>query len=221
VSASVRGIGCCGHHQYVWLGLVRLLHQLEALQYAEAVLLVDHHQAQLVELDFLFNQGVRSDDQLRLAAIDEAARLALAVFVERAGEQNDAIAAGRALKQLARGQKMLRGQNLRGRHQGCLVAVFHGHQHGLQRDDGLAGAYIPLEQTAHGAGAAHIGHDLAEGTFLRFCGMEGKHFADGFADLVGGSEADAHPLPHAPALEFEAQFEEEEFFEDEAAVGFG
>jgi hypothetical protein len=42
------------------------------------------------------------------------------------------VLARRPLQQLARGQIVLRGQNLGGRHQRRLVAVFHGHQHGLQ-----------------------------------------------------------------------------------------
>ena len=47
---------------------------------------------------------------------------------------------------------MLRGEDLRGRHQRGLVAVFDGHEHGLQGDDGLAGADVALQQAAHGLG---------------------------------------------------------------------
>jgi hypothetical protein len=49
--------------------------------------------------------------------------------------------------------------------------------------------------------------------------MEGQDFADGFADFVSGCEWDARALAQAAALEFEAEFEEEEFFEDETAMG--
>ena len=210
-----------GHDQHVGLRLVRLLHQLEALQNAEAVLLVDDDEAEPIELDFFFDQGVGADDQLRLAAVDEAAIGALAVFVERAGEQNDAVAAGGALEQLARGEKMLRGKDLGGRHQRGLVAVFDGDEHGLQGDDGFARAHIALQQAAHGTGLAHVGDDFAEGAFLRRGGMEGQHFADGFADFVGGGERDAGALAHAAAFQLEAQFEEEQFFKDQAAMGGG
>ena len=149
------------------------------------MLLVDDDEAEAVELDFFFDQRVGADDQLRLAAVDEAAGVALAVFVERAGQQHDAIVAGGALQQLARGQKMLRGENLGGRHERGLVAVFHGHEHGLQGDDGLARADIALQQAAHGAGVAHVGHDFAQRALLRGGGMEGQDLADGFADFVG------------------------------------
>ena len=80
-----------GHHQHVRLGLigsrlVGLLHQLEALQNPEAVLLIDHHQPQPAELDLLFDERMGPDHQLRLAAIDLAPRRALAVFRERASQ---------------------------------------------------------------------------------------------------------------------------------------
>ena len=79
-----------GHHQHIRLAPDSgFLHQLEALHHAETVLLVHHHQAQPVELDLLFNQRVRADDQLRLAAIDLSAGAALAVLGERAGQQRN------------------------------------------------------------------------------------------------------------------------------------
>ena len=116
---------------------------------------------------------------------------------------------------------MLGGQDFGGRHEGGLVAVLHGDEHGLQRDDGLAGADIALEEAAHGVGLLHVGDDFAQGAFLRGGGVEGEDLADGFADLVAGLEGDAGALAEAAAFELEAEFEEEELFEDEAAVGGG
>ena len=81
----------CRHHQHVGFGLIRLLHQLEALQHAEAVLLINYDQAKAIEFHFFFDQRMGADDQLRFAAIDQAAVGALAVFIERTGEQDDAI----------------------------------------------------------------------------------------------------------------------------------
>ena len=92
-------------------------------------------------------------------------------------------------QQLARGEIVLRGEDFGGRHQRGLIAVFDGHQHGLQRDDGLAGAYVALQQAAHGARLAHVGDDLAEGSLLRGGGMEGQHFANAAADGVIGGKA--------------------------------
>ena len=67
------GNGRRGHDQHVGLGLVGLLHQFEALQDAEAVLLIDDDEAEAIELDFFFDERVGADDELRFAAVDEAA----------------------------------------------------------------------------------------------------------------------------------------------------
>ena len=56
--------------------------------------------------------------------------------VRRAGEQGDAIA-GR-LEHTPRRQVVLRGQDLRGRHQGHLVSVLDGDHRRLERNDGFA-----------------------------------------------------------------------------------
>src|SRR6185437_14427088 len=113
---------------------------------------------------------------------------------------------------------MLRGENFSRRHQRGLVAVFDGHQHGLKRHDGLAGADVTLEEPAHWIGLAHVGYNLAQRALLCGGGMKGKHLADGFADAVVGGEGNAGPFAHAAALELEAEFEEEQLFEDETAV---
>ncbi len=145
---------------------------------------------------------------------------AFAVFVERAGEQNDAVLARRALEQLARGEEVLGCENLGGRHQCGLVAVLHGHQHGLQSHDRLARSDVTLQEAAHGTGLTHVRHNLAKRAFLRGGWMERQHLADGLAYLVIRSKADARSLAHAAALELEAQFEEEQLFEDKASVGW-
>ena len=119
------------HHQHIRLCLIGFLHQLEALQNAEAVLLIHHHQPQAVEFHLFLNQRMGANHQLRLATVDQAARVALALLCERAGQQRNPIAARRALQQLAKAEKMLRCQNLGGRHQRRLVAVLHGHHHCL------------------------------------------------------------------------------------------
>ncbi len=89
-----------GHHQHIGLGdIIRiggvgLLHQAKALHHAEAMLLVDDDQAELVELDCLLNERMRADHQLRVALRDVMTRLLLAARLLRAGEQHDAIAGG-------------------------------------------------------------------------------------------------------------------------------
>ena len=114
---------------------------------------------------------------------------------------------------------MLCRQNLRGRHQRRLVSVFHGHQHGLQRHNGLARPHIALQQAAHGARLAHVGHNLAQAALLRRRGMKRQYLADGLAHFVRGRERNAHPVPHPPPLQFQPQFEKKQLFENQPAMG--
>lgn len=83
----------CRHHQNIRLGSVRLLHQAEALQDAKAVLLVDDDNAEVREVDLFFNQSMGSDNEIGFSMEDAAAGELLLVIVERAREQDDAIAA--------------------------------------------------------------------------------------------------------------------------------
>jgi len=74
----------------------------------------------------------------------------------------------------------------------------------LEGDDRFAGAYVSLEESAHGLGAAHVVDDFAEDSFLRGRGFEGEDLFEGFADFVVGDEGCALALAEASALEFEA-----------------
>ena len=65
VSASVRGIGVAVITSTS--GVHALLHQPQPLQHAEAMLLVDDGEAQLLELDVLLEQRVRADDDVHQA----------------------------------------------------------------------------------------------------------------------------------------------------------
>ncbi len=136
----------------------RFFHQLQALQNAEAVLLVDDYQAWLGELNFFFQQSVRADDELRISLRDVAADFALAIGFERAGQQDNAISG--ILQNSARGKIMLLGENFRGRHQCNLAAIFNRDDRRLKADDGFAGTDISLQQTPHGIRLLHVAGDL-------------------------------------------------------------
>ncbi len=64
-----------GHHQHV--GMDALLHQAEPLHDAEAMLLVDDGEAELLELHVLFEQRVRADGHVRQAFGDQLLELRL------------------------------------------------------------------------------------------------------------------------------------------------
>src|SRR5580704_18667276 len=112
----------CGHDQNIRLGRILVittfagfLHQLQALQNAETVLLVDDDQTGFRELDFLLQQRMSTDDKLRASLSDVAANFALAVGLERTGEQHDSIS--RILQNPARREVMLLRKNFSRCHQ--------------------------------------------------------------------------------------------------------
>src|SRR3954463_12714093 len=179
-----------------------LLHQLETLKDAEAVLLVNDDEAQLCEFNFLLDQGVGSDHQLRAALSDVAADLALAVVLKRAGEKHNSVS--RRFKDAARRKIMLLGENLGRRHQRNLVSVLDGDNRGLECDERFARAYVALKQAAHRERLLHIGSDFFQRTFLGSGGMEREYFLDGLADLIFQVEGDSGLCFLLATLEFES-----------------
>ena len=79
------GNGGRGHDQDIRFARVGLLHQPEALQNPEPMLLIDHHQSELGEIHPLLDQGMGSNDQLRLAAGDQATVGAFAILFQGSG----------------------------------------------------------------------------------------------------------------------------------------
>ena len=110
---------------------------------------------------------------------------------------------------------MLRGENLRRRHERDLVAVLDGDDRGLEGDDGLAGTDVALQQAAHGSGPGHVGCDLFQHALLRASGMKGQDALNRSAHAVVDLEGDASLGAHLAALEFEPEFEEEQLLEDQ------
>src|ERR1700689_326894 len=103
------------------------------------MLLVNDHQPRLRELDFLFEQSMRADHKLRVSLRDVPADFALAVSLQRAGEQNDSVSG--ILQNSARGKIMLLCQNLGRRHQRYLIAIFDGDDRRLKTNDSFPRAY--------------------------------------------------------------------------------
>src|SRR5437016_3797711 len=59
-----------------------LLHQLEALQHAEPVLLINYHQPKVSEIYFLLNQSMRANNQLCISLRNVTPGLALAIVFQ-------------------------------------------------------------------------------------------------------------------------------------------
>ncbi len=80
------------------------------------------------------------------------------------GEQGhfDADAVAPGLKVL----EMLEGEYLCRCHKARLIVVVYGHKHGHERHEGLAAAYVALQQPVHLAAGLHVGSDFLEHAFL-------------------------------------------------------
>jgi hypothetical protein len=128
------------------------------LEDTEAVLFVNGDEAEARELDLVFDERVRADDQLGFAGTNAFESGGFFGGLEAADEQLGAIAAGS--ENSARGKKVLDGENFRGRHQGGLTAVLDGDDRGLERDDRFSAADVALEEAVHGSGLFEVGGDF-------------------------------------------------------------
>ena len=137
------------------------VHEALALEDAEAMLLVDGDEAEARELDLVFDERVRADDELRFAGADAFESGGFFGGLEAADEQFDAVAAGS--ENAARGKIVLHGENFGGRHERGLAAVFDGDDGGLERDDRFAAADVALQQAVHRGGLFEVGGDFARG----------------------------------------------------------
>ena len=148
--------GCRRHHQHVRLHALclHLAAQGQALRHTKAVLLVNHGQRQIFELDVLLNDRVCAHHQRGLARLDQRQHGG-AFFLLLTADQPSHLHAQR-LQPAHQLGKVLSGQNLGGRHQGALPACIDGH-HGRQRGHhGFACAYISLQQAVHGHWAGQV-----------------------------------------------------------------
>ena len=92
VSASVRGIGVAVITSTSGSLLrPRLLHQPKPLLHAKPMLLIHNHQPQILEVHLVFNQRMRPNRQIRLAAKDPAPRLAFRRLIQRPRQQRHPI----------------------------------------------------------------------------------------------------------------------------------
>ena len=136
----------------------RALGERLALLDAESVLLVDDGDGKVAELDSLLDERVRADDDVRA---EEGRPVALARSTR---EQAAADADLRA--QVGDRRVVLLGERLGRRHHRALAAVLDGPQERVQRDDGLAGADVSLQQPLHRNGAGEVVVDLADRLLL-------------------------------------------------------
>ena len=163
-----------GERQHVHLGAQAL--QALLLPHAEAVLLVDDDEAEVLELDVRLQQLVRADDEVdaaRREAFERRLRLLRGAEARQLGDAHREIgeAVGERLE-------MLLGEQ-RGRHQQRdLLAVGQRDERGAQRDLGLAEADVAAHEAIHRLARCHVvDHGLDRGRLVaRF--LEAEAFGE-------------------------------------------
>jgi hypothetical protein len=157
------------------------------LAHAEAVLLVDDHQAEALEDHVLLQQTVGADDDVDLALREELQGLGLLLGrleARQLGELDRPV--GEAVGE---GLVVLLGeQGGRAQHH-HLLAVGHRDEGGAQRDLGLAEADVAAHQAVHRAAGFHVGHHRVDGGLLVGRGLEAEGLGEGFEVMLLEVEA--------------------------------
>ncbi len=142
------------------------------VRHPEALLLVDHQQAEVLEGDVARQQAVGADDHVHLTTGQPLGHLAgLGVGQEPAEHLDPHRVAGEAV---AEGLEVLLGQQGGGHQHRGLAAVLHRLEHGPHRHLGLAEAHVAAHQAVHGDGPLHVGLDLVDGHPLVGGELEGE-----------------------------------------------
>ena len=165
------------HHQQVGdaarLGLKR-----QPLMHAEAVLLVDDHEAQVVEGDVLLEQRMGADENVDLARrqrVRGSSSRGCALLAP--GQQRDAHAGGLAASFDSVASAGAPG--FRSAPSAPPARRSRPPRQGQQRDHGLARADIALQQPQHPLGRGHVAQDVVHGVGLRI----GEAVGQGREDL--------------------------------------
>ena len=131
---------------------------------AEAMLLVDDGDGERAELDRLLDERVRADRQVGFARRERPQRGRVLRPGNRARHEHAADAELEA-DRLDRQEVLLR-KRLRRRHQGGLVATLDGAEQRVERDDGLAGADVALQEPLHRHVLREVAVDVGDDPLL-------------------------------------------------------
>jgi hypothetical protein len=196
-----------------------LLVERGALPDAEAVLLVDHAEAEPGEADGRLDQRVGAKDQSQLAAGELVQGLLANRRRRGAGQQRER---DRLFgEEPAEGDRVLLGERLRRRHQRRLVARFQRPQHRVDRDHGLAGADLPHQQALHRLAGVEVGLDLVERLQLIAGRLERQRFEPAADQVAGLAEAGRRTSRAVrPLARRQQRLVEKQLFEAEPFAGF-
>ena len=175
------------HDEKLGAAAASLALQREPLMHAETMLLVDHDQAEIAELDALLKESVRADENVD-ATLFERGEDGLALAAALASrEQGDAEPRGLA----ERGDRLhvLAREKLGRRHQRALRFRLDRAGKREQRHHRLAAADIALQQAQHAVRAREVGVDLGERALLCAGELEGELGEDRLAQPPGRRRA--------------------------------
>ncbi len=154
-----------------------LLHGLFVAD-AEALLLVDHEESQVLELDVPRQHPVRADHHVDRSRGQPGHDLARLGRGEKARQHLHPH--GEPGVALGEGLGVLLGEQRGGDEHGGLLAVLDRLEHGPHRHLGLAEAHVATHQAVHGHLGLHVGLDLLDGARL----VDGLGEGEGVLELA-------------------------------------
>ena len=144
---------------------VHFLAQCQTLCDAETMLLVNHRQAQIIELHRILNQRVRTDDNLHFVGSERGVNFSLGFFLDAGCEPCDVNAERR--EPTVKFFKQLLGQNFGRCHHGGLSSCRDALRAGERGEHGFTRADIALQQSMHRIIGNHVLLNLRPRTRLR------------------------------------------------------
>ena len=183
--------------------------QREPLVHAEAVLLVDDGEREIVKRHVVLKQRVGADDEIDIAGGERRQNLRAFAAALAAGEDGEADAGGR--RQPRDGGEMLPRQNFGRRHERRLPAGLDHGRGGKERDHGLAGADVAMKQPQHAVRLREIGDDVVDRALLRRRERIGQRGDDPGAQQPLGGAAAAGARAHMAAQQCERELAGEQF----------
>ena len=137
----------------------------KALMHAEAMLLVDDREREVLERHVVLEQRMGADQEIDIAVFEPRQDVGALLAALAAGEDGDVQAGG--FGERRDGLQMLAGEDFGRRHQRGLPSAFDHGGGGEQRDHGLSRSDIALQHAQHAFRLAEIGDDGLDRLVLR------------------------------------------------------
>ena len=170
--------------QHVHLGAQIL--QAFLVRHAEVLLLVDHNEAEVLELDQLAENGVRADDDVDRAILEALPRrLEIGVGHHARHMRDIHRQSGETLAEIFR---VLAREQRRRRDDGDLLAIERGGECGAQRHLGLAEADVAANEAIHGSPRGHVVERRVDGALLILRLLPRKSGAEFGVEMLGRNE---------------------------------